>query len=207
VVRSLSPDTRDEIVRATLRCMGERDFAAITTRDLAQAAGISEATLFRYFPKKDEILRTIFTDLTRAFLAELDQAVGLVDGPVERLRAVCRTHARFGAKNRDLLLIVKRECSYGMRRNPKLFEGLRKFLDRLQGLIRDGIAAGELYPDTDCEAAALALHSIVPTTLMADRVVGSEPFTEEQFLAHAETLLRLYLRALCKEGPKERVRR
>lgn len=207
MARSLSPSTRDEIVQATLRCMAERDFAAITTRDLALEAGISEATLFRYFPKKDDILRSIFADLTRTFFEELDRAVELCDGPVEKLRAVCRSHARFGAKNRNLLLVVKRECSYDLNRNPKLFEGLRGFLDRLKGLIRAGIEAGELEPGTDCEVAALALHSIVPTTLMADRVVGTTPFTEEQFLAHAEKLLRLYLRALKKDPPAERPRR
>lgn len=47
---------RAEIVSATLAIIAEEGLEALTTSALAQRVGVSEATLFRHFSSKDEIL-------------------------------------------------------------------------------------------------------------------------------------------------------
>jgi AcrR family transcriptional regulator len=59
-----SADRREAIVRATLPLLATHG-ANITTRQIAQAAGIAEGTVFRVFADKDELLRACVTEAFR----------------------------------------------------------------------------------------------------------------------------------------------
>jgi AcrR family transcriptional regulator len=50
-----SEDRRQAIIRAVRRVFSEKGFHGTTTRELAEAAGVSEALLFKHFPNKEEL--------------------------------------------------------------------------------------------------------------------------------------------------------
>ncbi len=54
-----SDERRKEIVRTAVPLFARKGFAGTTTRELAEAAGISEALLFRHFPSKQLLYREI----------------------------------------------------------------------------------------------------------------------------------------------------
>lgn len=68
--------TRDRLLDATRRLAADRGSARLTTKTVAQAAGVSEATLFKYFPTKDDLLLAVVREHVPAFHAatSLDQA-------------------------------------------------------------------------------------------------------------------------------------
>ena len=47
---------REEILAAAMRLFARQGYARTTTREIAQEAGISEGTIYRYFSSKQEIL-------------------------------------------------------------------------------------------------------------------------------------------------------
>jgi AcrR family transcriptional regulator len=48
--------TRNRLMRAALELLVERGYRGATSRQIAQAAGVSEVTLFRLFSTKDELI-------------------------------------------------------------------------------------------------------------------------------------------------------
>src|SRR5215813_3476790 len=54
-----SDERRKAIVAAAIPLFARKGFAGTTTRELAEAAGISEALLFRHFPSKQSLYREI----------------------------------------------------------------------------------------------------------------------------------------------------
>src|SRR5579875_402346 len=54
-----SDERRRAIVQAAVPLFARKGFAGTTTRELAEAAGISEALLFRHFPSKQSLYREI----------------------------------------------------------------------------------------------------------------------------------------------------
>lgn len=62
-IRLDSDERRDAIVRASVPLFARKGFAGTTTREIAEAAGISEALVFKHFPSKQllyaEILRWV----------------------------------------------------------------------------------------------------------------------------------------------------
>ena len=76
-VRLSSEERRAAIISAVQRVFAEKGFHGTTTRELAQAAGVSEALLFKHFPNKE------------ALYAAMQHSCGEQDNlKVERLKAL-----------------------------------------------------------------------------------------------------------------------
>src|SRR5262245_10453147 len=73
-----SEDRRAAIIRAVRRVFAEKGFDGTTTRELAAAAGVSEALLFKHFPNKE----ALYSAMQVSCCAEQDYDT------VERLRAL-----------------------------------------------------------------------------------------------------------------------
>jgi AcrR family transcriptional regulator len=50
------PDSRDRLVQAALELFGEKGFESTTVAEIAEHAGLTERTFFRYFTDKREVL-------------------------------------------------------------------------------------------------------------------------------------------------------
>src|SRR6201992_505331 len=60
-IRLDGDERRKAIVAAAVPLFARNGFAGTTTRELAAAAGVSEALLFRHFPSKQSLYREILT--------------------------------------------------------------------------------------------------------------------------------------------------
>jgi AcrR family transcriptional regulator len=73
-----SEERRAAIIKAVRRLFADKGFHGTTTRELAEAAGVSEALLYKHFPHKDAL-----------YSAMLHASCPAMDSPVvERLRAL-----------------------------------------------------------------------------------------------------------------------
>ena len=77
VVDATSLSTHDRVVAGALRCLAEQGLRRTTVDDVAAAAGISRATLYRAFPGGRDTILAAVVDTERARLLEaLATAVG-----------------------------------------------------------------------------------------------------------------------------------
>ena len=75
----------ERILAAARRQLLEHGLKRTSLADIAAAAGVAEATLYRRFSSRDELLGTLFERETRAFIAQLDEHTAGGTDPVERL--------------------------------------------------------------------------------------------------------------------------
>lgn len=83
------PRTRDDVLAAAGRLFAERGYAATSTRAIAEAAGIRQATLYNHFPGKEEILTTLLEQTVRAALAFSTELATKQATPEAKLWALC----------------------------------------------------------------------------------------------------------------------
>jgi AcrR family transcriptional regulator len=82
---------RDEIGRVAIELFAARGFDAVTVDDIAEAAGTSQRTFFRYFATKDDIVLALARRLDERLVDALD-ARPANEGAVAALReAYCAT--------------------------------------------------------------------------------------------------------------------
>jgi AcrR family transcriptional regulator len=79
--RMCADDRRHQIVQVAMRLFSERGFRGTTTKEVAQAAGVSEAIIFRHFATKED-LYTAIIDHKGCGGARTDLAVGHPESPV-----------------------------------------------------------------------------------------------------------------------------
>jgi AcrR family transcriptional regulator len=77
----------ERILAAARRLLLEHGLSRTSLADVARAAGVSEATLYRRFAGRDELLRTVLGREVQAFIAQMDEHAGTIEDPVERLVA------------------------------------------------------------------------------------------------------------------------
>ena len=61
----------DQIIGAAIEVISEKGFQKTTVRQIAQAAGIADGTIYNYFKNKDDILMAIIGKLTEAEVREM----------------------------------------------------------------------------------------------------------------------------------------
>jgi len=165
------PQTRQQILDASLRLFSERGFARTTVRDIAREAGITDAAIYYHFESKRELLDALVEK--RGFVNSLQELQRVsVDIPLtDTLRWMVRGAINIMDENRDFLRLIIMEGLGGdeaaieqYQRLANLWEsGLTSVLDRY-------VAKGEL-PADDVQAIA---RQVIYTILMAfqDTLLG-----------------------------------
>ena len=107
---------REEIGTIAIGLFAERGFDAVTVNDIADAAGTSPRTIFRYFPSKDEIVFDYERRVRRRLLVALD-ARPLTEGPVTALREAYVATSHVEPEHRARIVALGRvlEAAPGLR--------------------------------------------------------------------------------------------
>jgi AcrR family transcriptional regulator len=81
-------DTKEKIIRASLRLFVRQGIAATTTKDIAEAARIAEGTIYRHFASKEAMAEEIFVTNYLPFGAALRSAGADGKTIAEKIRAM-----------------------------------------------------------------------------------------------------------------------
>jgi AcrR family transcriptional regulator len=182
----------ERLIVAALEMFSRRGMAA-TTREIADAAGVNEVTLFRLFESKDQLLAAVVAEVVRAESEALDR-VDLVDFDIRRdITAVAEvfyaTHEKYQAFLRTML---------AHRFQPKLTEDIMRDViqplrQKFIGYLEEGQRRGVIRPQLDLSPAVDAFTGMIFAAVLR-RAVFSPGYTRETYL---RTCVDLFLQGVC----------
>ena len=94
--------TRRDLLDSARTLFAERGYDATSAADIAAAAGVTERTLFRYFPNK---LALVLDELI-ALLPEMAESIRERPAAEPPYQAVCEGILDFGLRHRDMMALV-----------------------------------------------------------------------------------------------------
>src|SRR5579875_1063578 len=99
-------ETRTRILQATRDIFSHKGFRGTTTREVAERAGVNEATLFRHFGNKEALIEAMFKNVCEQDPATIDELFDRPTGDIstDLLRIASVSLRRMEAK-RDLIVI------------------------------------------------------------------------------------------------------
>jgi AcrR family transcriptional regulator len=87
--------TKERLSRTALTLFVEKGVTETTIRDIAQAAGLAEGTLYRHYASKEELAWELFSHNFTVFAQDLERVHGEYGGLKEKLAAMIRHFCRF----------------------------------------------------------------------------------------------------------------
>jgi TetR/AcrR family transcriptional regulator, transcriptional repressor of bet genes len=157
----VAPLRREQIVRATIRCLARDGYSGLTMKKVAREARVSQGILHYYFTDK----RAILVAALEAVTADLDRRVAVAQArgarePRARLRALLTACLRLTAAAREFWIVFvefwgEMMHDRGLREiNAALYGRMRR---QIGALIAQGIRAGTFRRVDVGEAAAVVL--------------------------------------------------
>lgn len=162
-------ERREQILEAALNVISKKGFDGTRTKEIAEAAGVSEALVFKHFKTKESILEALSGLVMRNIVAPLvlqsvrDVIAEKREAPLrEMFEAVLADRLDLVRKNQKLMKTFVFEAS----RRPALLKTIKKelipeIIKVFEFALRPRIEAGELPGDIDIRHAAQSALGIV----------------------------------------------
>ncbi|WP_031464528.1 TetR/AcrR family transcriptional regulator [Sciscionella sediminilitoris] len=158
--RPRSDATRARLLDAATAAFAERGFHGTTTRDIAEAAGMSPAALYVHHKSKEELLYLISRSGHENTLRIITEAIESAGDPAAALRAVVRDFAAHHAQGHTGARIVNYELAA---LTPAHHAEIRDIRHRIQHAVRELVERGAeagVFDVPDPSIAAVAVLSL-----------------------------------------------
>ena len=163
--KGLGPERREEILFHALRLFSEFGVHTVSTRQIAAAVGISQPSLYAYFPTKQalvaEVCRRAFDGLTERMAAVMDRYEGR-----ELMKRMGQTYVEFGLSQPDAyrvaFMIEVRHEPGDTAPDPALLAGVEAYKLHREAVSRvAGASGGEEDIDILAQSLWASLHGLV----------------------------------------------
>lgn len=173
------PDVSDEripqILDAAALIFSQHGIDGASMSQIADASGVSKATIYHYFVSKDELVvaltRRLFAE-DEPILERLVKAEGLAH---ERLQHYVGDLVQLLERNQTLYPLIAETYAAAMRR-PLLRELTQTYFETYSAaftqVIEQGQAVGDLRADLNARESALALVALIEGSILLARNIG-----------------------------------
>jgi AcrR family transcriptional regulator len=103
---------RKQIIEGAIKVFIEKGFHLATTREIAEASGITEGTLYNYVRSKEDIVYIVYDYITRILRKEFNDAIEDIDDPKERLMAAMRQNLTSIHNYQDLVMFIYKASTH-----------------------------------------------------------------------------------------------
>lgn len=189
--------TRDRILQAAQKLFAAQGYDGTTTRDLAQAAGVAEGTLFRHFANKKAILVEVATkgwvEILTDLLTELSEM-----GSYKAVAQVMRRRMWNMQKNSDLLRVCFMEAQF----HPDLRDRIQEeIIEKMSGVaeayFQEAMDKG-VYRQMDAKLVAKVFLGMFAIAGFSDNTIMSPESSPQELQKMAEGLADIFLNGvLC----------
>ncbi|MEH2049047.1 TetR/AcrR family transcriptional regulator [Nostoc sp.] len=191
--------TRTRILEAAQRLFASQGFDGTTTRDLAQAAGVAEGTLFRHFPNKKAILVEVATsgwvEILTDLLTELSEM-----GSYKAVAQVMRRRMWNFQKNADLMRVCFMEVQFHPDLRDRIqLEVITKMTDVGEAFFQTAMDKG-IYRQGDAKLVAKVFLGMFAIAGFSNNTLIEPDASPQQMQEMAEGLADIFLNGvLVKE--------
>ncbi len=184
---------RRAILEAAERLFGEQGFQGTRISDIDAAADIGEATLYRYFPSKEELLRCLHRDLARRLGGRAPSAardVSLEEHMCALTASFFERYVEYARQNPWMAELARAMTRQPEQRGSCAGEELEQ---PLASLIREGRTRGEIDDSLDPKLLAALLRAMISSCF----VHWKEGIPQHEAMkSHCATAIQVFFRGV-----------
>lgn len=151
-------------MEAALQCFARQGYDGTRIRDIAEAASVSEAAMYRHFESKEAVAQSLFAHYFQEFGQRMKAAVTSAQPASEKLQAVVHLLLTSYRENPDAFNFVILNTPAFI---PKLSPDTIYPMDVLEQIVRDGQAEGSLRDGQPNLLAAIFLGCVLRPLILS----------------------------------------
>lgn len=156
------------VITAASRVFWRHGYAAASMSDLTAATGLSRSSIYQRFGDKDGLFLEALLSHTERSLRRMHAAQG--ESPRARLKAMLRVFLPDpGATERPPGCLIARSCNEAVELSPAgraaAVAAAGRQREVIMGILRDGLAAGELARSADLDALSWYYFGVLHAVL------------------------------------------
>lgn len=154
---------REQIAEAALELLARQGIKRLSVGAVARRIGVVPSAVYRHFRGKEEILSAAIDRMGERLLENVHRVTREEKNAVERLRLLLRLHIKTIRDGYAGPRILFSEGIYGGGTNhrEKVYHVIRRYLDRVTEVVRQGQQAGEIRSEIDPVSAAIQFLGLI----------------------------------------------
>jgi AcrR family transcriptional regulator len=173
--RLRAPARRQALVDVAMRLFATGGYRAVTTADIARAAGVSEPILYRHFASKRELYLACLEESQRQLREKWERAIAETPDPADWILAIGRTTIAFH-RRRVVPPALWIQALTDATDDPDLAKLVRRHMcgahDFVAGILRRAQELGGIAADRDPDAEAWIFIGVGMLATFARRLGG-----------------------------------
>jgi AcrR family transcriptional regulator len=153
-------EKRTKIRETAAKLFAEKGFENTTTRDIAGAAGINNASLYYYFDSKEQLLYQILEEVIRTGLERITEIEQSRRPLKEKLALTLRIHTTAAVDFDKMKMLVHDQRSLSPSHQEELNQKQSEYVSRLIAILQQLRDQGEML-DLDLTVCAYAFFGMV----------------------------------------------
>ncbi len=155
-------ETTERLFDTAADLFWNKGYAATTTREIATAVGIQQASLYHHMASKEDLVYKICLSSLEQFLADVPAAVGVAACPLDQIRALIRAHLATLLRHQKRIVTLLTELRSLSVPHRKEALALRdKYEHFVRSTIENAQTAGLIRSDVPAKYLGLALMSVL----------------------------------------------
>lgn len=202
-----SPDTRQQILEAALRCFAHSGYAGASVQGIVDAARVTKPVLYYHFASKEGLYRALIDWASDERWRRSEAAAARGETLAEKLTEIVAATFEFVRQHRELtrlslgtLFAAKGEVP----NQGQCMEKGRRVFDLMQQLVEGGRRTGGLKREFSVQDLTMGIYGMMNFHVMLHLVVPEELALNR---ALAGRIVRLFLSGGAPEGRRPTVRR
>lgn len=169
---SKGDETRQRIIAAAAPLFNKQGYAGCALKDIMAATGLEKGGIYRHFESKEEIAAEAFDYAWAVSSGLRRQGLSEISDPLDRLKHYIAAFVhRSPIPGGCPMLNTGVDSDDG---NPLLRErvqrAMREWQRMLKGILAEGIAAGTIKDDVDCEKVSRLIISSLEGSALVSRI-------------------------------------
>jgi len=166
-IESHRREVRHAILATTAALVAERGLLNVTMSQIAEQAGIGRATLYKYFPDVEAILRAWHAGQIAHHIAYLAEVRDRAGSPAERLEAVLEAFADISYGSRGHF---DTDLTAALHRDEHVAHAQEQVRDLIRELLAEAAAGGDVRGDVPpTELAAYCVHALTAAGTLSSK--------------------------------------
>jgi AcrR family transcriptional regulator len=155
-----------QIVEGACQVFFRKGFHPTSTREIAQAAGMSMGQLYHYISSKDDVLFLMHKHMqTKFYQHQMDSRIEEAGSASERLALAIRAAVDFLVENKDLIQFIYSESKYLTKAHLRVVLEMddKNVVEYWRELVKDALREQGVETDVEIAANLIAyIHVFVP---------------------------------------------